>query len=82
MPAARTLAPAPAPGAGQDASTPAIPQTGDLTPGRLTPLQTAQATLRAAELQAADTSLSAADRQAATDLAVSLRERVRTLSAS
>jgi hypothetical protein len=50
--------------------------------GRLTPLQIAQYTLRAAELQAADTSLSAADRQTAADLAVSLRERVRTLSAA
>lgn len=50
-------------------------------PGALSPLQIAQATLHAAELRSADTSLSAADRQAATDLAVSLRERVRTLSA-
>ena len=47
----------------------------------LSPLQIAQATLHAAELRSADTSLSAADRQAATDLAVSMRERVRTLSA-
>ena len=79
MPAARTLAtaPAPAPVAGRDASTTATTLTGELTP-----LQIAQATLRAVEGQAADTSLSAADRQAATELIPSLRERVRSLSAT
>ena len=61
----------------RNTDTPATTQTGELTP-----LQIAQATLRAVELQANDASLSAADRQAATELIPSLRERVRSLSAA